>query len=385
MLHYAGYIKQKLPHFGTTIFATMNNLANEYDAINLSQGFPDFPVSERLIDLIHQYMQKGYNQYAPMRGVAPLREAICEKIENIYGVNYHPEKEVNISAGATQAIFTAITALVNPGDEVILFPPAFDSYVPSIELNGGLPVPSRLRPPDYSVNWEEVKNLITSKTRMIIINTPHNPTGSVLETRDMQKLEEILRDTDIVVLSDEVYEHMIYDGREHQSLIRFPGLVERSFVMFSFGKTFHGTGFKMGYCLAPENLMAEFRSVHQFLIYCCNTPVQYAMADYLRDKDTYLGISSFYQAKRDYFLDLLHRSRFKFKPSSGSYFQLLDYSEITDEKDIDFAIRLTKEHRLASIPVSVFYPDAVDNHVLRFCFAKKEETLERGAEILCKI
>jgi len=385
MTHYTGPIKPKLPHVGTTIFAVMSQLAHDHQALNLSQGFPDFPVSDELIGLVNAYMKKGFNQYAPMLGVPSLRDAICAKIEDLYDRVYHPEKEINITAGATQAIYTAVAAVIHPGDEVILFTPAYDSYAPAVEVHGGIPVYSHLQAPDYNIDWEEVQRLLTPKTRMIVINTPHNPTGTVLAETDLRRLDGIVRDTDIIVLSDEVYEHIMFDGKAHQTVMQYPGLVERSFVTFSFGKTFHSTGWKMGYCLGPENLMAEFRSVHQFLVYCCNTPIQYAIADFLQEPDHYLGIGQMLQKKRDLFLDLVKDSRFSFKPSSGTYFQLLDYSRITNEKDADFAVRLTKEHKVASIPVSVFYPDEIDNKVLRFCFAKREETLEKAADILCKI
>lgn len=385
MKQFHGPLQPKLPHVGTTIFAVMSQLANEHNAINLSQGFPDFPVSEQLIDLVHSYMRKGYNQYAPMTGIQPLREAICRKIESAYGAVYHPEKEINITSGATQAIYTAIAAVINPGDEVILFTPAYDSYAPAVEIHGARSVCSKLKAPDYSIDWDEVRSLITKRTRMIVINSPHNPTGSILSADDMLQLERLIRGTDIIILSDEVYEHIIFDNQEHQSLTRFPALAERSFVTFSFGKTFHSTGWKLGYCLGPENLMQEFRSIHQFLVYCCNTPVQFAIAEFLQDKENYLNISAMYQRKRDYFLDRIRSSRFKIIPASGSYFQLLDYSEITDVKDTDFAVQLTKEDGIASIPVSVFYLDGEDNKVLRFCFAKREETLEQAAEILCRI
>jgi len=320
-----------------------------------------------------------------MYGIQPLREELCRKIEDLYAVSYHPEKEINITSGATQAIYTAVASVVNPGDEVILFTPAYDSYAPAVEVHGGKAVYSKLKAPEYTVNWDEVNTLINSRTRMIIINSPQNPTGSILSLEDMRQLEKLTRNTDIIILSDEVYEHIIFDGAQHQSLMRFPGLVERSFVVFSFGKTFHSTGWKIGYCLAPENLMKEFRSIHQFIVYCCNTPVQYALSDFLKNKNNYLGISSLYEKKRDVFISLIKESRFKFSPSRGSYFQLLDYSDITDEKDTDFAVRMTKEKKVASIPISVFYPDAFDQKVLRLCFAKQEETLEKAAEILCKI
>ncbi len=378
-------LQSKLPRIGTTIFAVMSRMAKEYGALNLSQGFPDFPVSDALIDRVHFYMQKGFNQYAPLEGVDILREAVCSKAAALYGADYHPEKEVNVTAGATQAIYTAIASVVHDKDEVILFSPAYDSYAPAVEIHGGVPVYSYLRPPDYTIDWEEVESLISTRTRMIVINTPHNPTGSVLDKADMEKLDIITRDTDIIVLSDEVYEHIIFNGKTHWSALGFPGLRKRSFVIFSFGKLFHCTGWKLGYCLAPEFLMKEFRSIHQFMVYCCNTPVQYAVADFLKDPDNYLHIAEMYQQKRDIFVDKLRDSRFSFSPASGSYFQLLDYSRITDENDMDFAARLTREHKIASIPVSVFYPDKRDEKVLRFCFAKQEETLEKASDILCRI
>jgi methionine transaminase len=378
-------LQSKLPQTGTTIFAVMSRMAKEQQALNLSQGFPDFPVSQPLIDRVHFYMQKGYNQYAPLEGIEPLREAVCSKAADLYGSDFHPEREVNVTAGATQAIYTAIASVVQEKDEVILFSPAYDSYAPAVEIHGGVPVYSCLRPPDYSIDWEEVKTLMSPRTRMIVINTPHNPTGTVLNETDMKTLDKITRGTDIIVLSDEVYEHIIFNGKTHWSALRFPNLRERSFVIFSFGKMFHCTGWKIGYCLAPEFLMKEFRSIHQFLVYCCNTPVQFALADFLQDPENYLHIAEMYQQKRDIFLNKLQDSRFRIRPASGSYFQLLDYSRITDENDMDFAARLTREHKIASIPVSVFYPDKRDEKVLRFCFAKQEETLEKASDILCRI
>lgn len=385
MSRYSGSLKPKLPHVGTTIFAVMSRLALDHDAINLSQGFPDFEVSPRLIELVFTYMKKGYNQYASFQGIMPLREVISQKVEDLYSVRYDPDREINITAGATQALYTAISAVIHPGDEVILLSPAYDSYAPAVELNRGTPVYVDLKPPLFSVDWNKVRERINPRTRMIIVNSPHNPTGSILSVQDLQQLERILEGTDIILLSDEVYEHIIFDGKIHQSVMTIPGLVERSFVVFSFGKTFHSTGWKLGYCLAPENLMTEFRSVHQFLVYSCNTPVQHAVAEFLKDRNSYMEIGQLYQEKRDYFLSLIKDSRFKFSPSSGTYFQLLDYGAITDEPDTDFAVRLTKEHKVAAIPVSVFYPNKVDSKVLRFCFAKKEGTLKKAAKILCDI
>lgn len=385
MPEFNGTIRSKLPNVGTTIFAVMSALANEYKAINLSQGFPNFECSPKLVSLINEYMKKGFNQYAPMQGIMSLRETIAEKMQDLYGAKYNPDKEINITAGGTEAIYAAITAVINEGDEVIIIEPAYDCYVPAIELSGGIPVYVQLTAPDYTIDWNEVKKKVSHRTRMIMINTPHNPTGAVMSEADMKELETITHGTDIIILSDEVYEHIIFDGLKHQSVCRFPGLAERSFVIFSFGKTYHATGWKMGYVLAPEKLMTEFRRVHQFIVFTVNTPFQYALADYMKDKNEYLQLGKFYQEKRDYFINLIKGSKFKFTPASGSYFQSLDYSAITKEKDTDYAIRLTKEAGVASIPVSVFYHEQVDNKMLRFCFAKTTETLEQAAEKLCKV
>jgi methionine aminotransferase len=385
MKKFQGSINSKLPQTETSIFAVMSGLAVKHNAINLSQGFPDFSISSELIKLVNKYMRKGYNQYAPMTGVPELRKAISQKVKSGYKVTYNPETEINITAGATQALYTAISAIIKEDDEVIVFEPAYDSYVPAIKMNGGIVKYSKLQAPDYTVDWTEVQKMITGRTKMIVINTPHNPTGSILSADDMLSLEKITQDTDIVILSDEVYEHLIFDKKRHESVCSYPGLAERSFVIGSFGKTFHATGWKMGYCLAPENLMAEFRKLHQFIVFACNTPVQYALAEFLEEKENYKNLPHFYQEKRDNFIELLKESRFKIKPASGTYFQLLDYSEISDESEAEFAVRLTKDYGIASIPVSVFYHKPEDHHNLRFCFAKKEQTLEKAAKILCKI
>ncbi len=381
---YPNAIQSKLPKVSTTIFTVMSRLATEHNAVNLSQGFPDFGVSPKLISLVDEHMRKGNNQYAPMPGVMALREAIAQKVENLYSAQYNPESEITITAGGTQALFTAISAWVKEGDEVIIIEPAYDSYAPAVELCGGRPVYVQLSYPDFTINWDNVKKLVNRNTRMIIINTPHNPTGSVLGAADMEKLEKLTRNTDIVILSDEVYEHIIFDGLEHQSVARYPKLAERSFIVSSFGKTIHATGWKIGYCLAPANLMNEFRKAHQYNVFSVNTPMQFALAEYILDKDTYLGLSDFYKQKRDTFNKLFKETKFKQKASKGTYFQLLDYSAITDEKDTDLAIRLTKEFGVAAIPISVFYHKPQDNKVLRFCFAKGDETLERAAEKLSK-
>lgn len=385
MPRFHGNIKSKLPKAGTTIFAIMSALANECGAINLSQGFPDFPVSSELIDLIHKKMQEGHNQYAPMPGILPLRKAISEKIRNLYSAEYNPETEITITAGGTQAIYTAITSVIREGDEVILFEPAYDSYLPAIELCGGIPVPLHLKAPDFHIDWNEVKKMVNQKTRMIMINTPHNPCGAILSAKDMHQLEKITANTDIIVLSDEVYEHIIFDGYEHQSITRYPRLSERSFIIFSFGKTYHATGWKCGYALAPEKLMVEFRKIHQFNVFSVNTPLQHALAEFMTEPGRYKGLPIFYKQKRDYFLELMKGSKFKPMPCLGSYFLLFDYSEITDEKDTEFAKRLTKEYGVASIPISVFYKKPPEQKLLRFCFAKGDETLKAAAEKLKKI
>ncbi len=378
-------IQSKLPEVGTTIFTVMSKLASQFDAINLSQGFPNFEANPRLIDLVTQGMKKGYNQYAPMPGLLSLREVIAEKTNSLYGSTYHPDTEVTVTSGATQAIFTIISAFIHPGDEVIIFKPAYDSYEPSIELFGGTIVPVQLSAPEFTVNWKEVASKITSRTKMVIINSPHNPSGSIWSKDDMLQLEKLLKNTNIILLSDEVYEHIIFDGQQHQSAALFPGLAERAFITASFGKTFHTTGWKMGYCIASKALMEEFRKVHQFNVFCSNHPMQYALAEYLKTPAHYLSLPDFYQEKRDLFLSLIKESRFNFAPASGTYFQLLDYSTITDEGDVAFAERLTKDYKIASIPVSVFNLNQQDDNVLRFCFAKTEDTLKRAAEILCQI
>ncbi len=385
MPKFPSIVTSKLPAVQTSIFSVMSKLALEHKAINLSQGFPGFDCSPQLVDLVEKYMRKGLNQYAPMPGVQVLREAISTKTEELYSITYDPETEITITSGATQALFTAIAALVRDGDEVIVIEPAYDSYVPAIELAGGKPVFFQLHPDTFSINWVEFQKLVNQRTRMILINTPHNPTGSALSAADMMKLEKLTNKTDIVVLSDEVYEHILFDKLEHQSVARYPKLAERSLIVSSFGKTFHTTGWKIGYCLGPANLMAEFRKVHQFLVFSSNTPVQYAIAEYLANKDAYLQLPSFYQKKRDYFIHVFGQTKFGLKPSPGTYFQLLDYSKISKEKDTDFAVRLTKEFGVASIPVSVFYHKKTDSKFLRFCFAKHEDELEKAAEKLIKL
>jgi methionine aminotransferase len=378
-------ISSKLPNAGTTIFSIMSGLANETGAINLSQGFPNFQVSPALIELVNDAMKSGNNQYAPMQGLLPLRERISEKIALMYGGNYHPDSEITITAGGTQAINTALLATIHPGDEVIIFEPAYDSYAPSVELAGGKVIPITLLPPTYQIPWNEVKEKISNKTKMIMINSPHNPSGSVLSKSDIEELDTITKNTNIIILSDEVYEHIIFDGKQHESIAKYPTLRDRSLLIYSFGKTFHATGWKMGYCVGPAYLMVEFRKVHQFQVFSANTPLQVALATYLKNPDNYSGLESFYQRKRDLFQSLVKDSNFKILNCSGSYFQLLDFSKITDEKDTDFAKRMTIEHGVASIPLSVLYTDKIDNKLLRFCFAKDDDTLKRAADKLNKV
>ena len=378
-------IESKLPNLETTIFAVMSAMANKYNAINLSQGYPDFKSDEKLMDLVHQAMISGYNQYAPMQGAFVLRDIISKKFNLLYNTSYNPENEITVTAGATQAIYTAITAVVKQGDEVIVFRPAYDCYVPTIKLNGGKAVSIQLTKPNYKVDWSEVEKAITSKTRMIIINTPHNPSGTVFSKEDMLQLQALTSGTDIIVLSDEVYEHLIYDNEQHQSVCLFPDLKSRSFITASFGKTFHNTGWKMGYCCAPKDLMDEFVKVHQFNVFSVNHPMQIALAKYLEDENTYLGLSEFYQKKRDLFLGLMKDSRFKFKPSKGTYFQSADYSLISNQNDLEFVTWLTKEQGVAAIPVSAFNLNKKDEKMIRFCFAKTDDTLIKATEILCKL
>lgn len=378
-------IKTKLPKVGTTIFTVMSSLATEYNAINLSQGFPNFPVSEELISLVNKYMKQGFNQYAPMMGVKELREAISEKTLKLYNVNYHPDSEITVTSGGTEALFSAISAVVKTGDEVIVFEPAYDSYIPAIELNGGIPVCISLKYPDYNIDWNEVRNKISSKTKLIIINTPHNPTGAVLSENDLKELTNIVQNTNIFLIGDEVYEHIIFDGLKHNSLMSVPELQQRSFIISSFGKTFHVTGWKTGYCVAPKELTTEFRKIHQFLTFSTFTPLQYALAEFLKNPENYNNVPLFYQKKRNTFLEAVKDSRFTFIPSNGSYFQNLCYSAISDEPDTELAIRLTKEIGVASVPISVFYQNLKDEKILRFCFAKDDETLFRAGEKLSKL
>jgi len=379
------HLPSRLPDVGTTIFTVMSQLAVQHQAINLGQGFPDFECDARLQALVTEAMRAGHNQYAPMTGLPALREAIAAKVERCYGYRYNADTDITVTAGATQALLTAILAAVHPGDEVIILEPAYDSYVPAIRLAGGTPVPVSLRGGDYSVPWDRVTAAVTTRTRMIILNTPHNPCGAVLAPQDLDALEAIVRDTDIVILSDEVYEHIVFDGREHQSMARRPALAERSFVVSSFGKTFHATGWKIGYCCAPASLSAEFRKVHQFNVFAVSMPMQHALAGYLQDPTPYLELSAFYQAKRDHFRAGLEGSRFKLLPCAGTYFQVVDYSAISDEPEEAFARRLTTSVGVAAIPVSAFYIQPEQRHAVRFCFAKRDETLDAALDRLRRV
>ncbi len=378
-------IQSRLPDVGTSIFAVMSKMAAEHNAINLSQGFPDFPVDPVIIDLVHRFMKEGHNQYAPMPGTPALRQAIAEVIGLTYNRAVDPDTGITITAGATEALYAAIAAFVHPGDEVILFDPAYDSYDPAIRLNGGVPVHLHLKLPDFQIDWDEVGSRITPRTRMIMVNTPHNPTGAVLKTEDMIRLQQLAERHDLIVLSDEVYERIIFDGIKHESVLHYPALASRSVAVFSFGKTFHATGWKVGYAVAPAALSQEIRKTHQFITFAVNTPVQLALAAYMKTPQHFQGLGSFYEAKRNYFLNGIKGSSFRIMPCHGSYFQLLDYSNITRIPEKEMAARLTCEHGVASIPVSVFYQDGSNNHLLRFCFAKQENTLDNAIAILRKL
>lgn len=375
----------KLPNIGVTIFSKMSALAQQHQAVNLAQGFPDFSPSPELIELVHEYMLKGFNQYAPVAGVRVLVENLSNKVETLYGATYNPDSEITITCGATEACYTALTCILNEGDEVIIPEPCFDVYLPAIELSKAKAVFVPLRFPDFGYDWEWIRSRITTRTKLIIINSPHNPTGSIITAADVQQLQEIVEEFNLFVLSDEVYEHIVFDGKKHISLSSNPVLKERSFVIGSFGKTYHVTGWRLGYCLAPAAMMHEFKKVHQYTTFCPVAPMQFAVADFMKKTSEYENLSQFIQAKRDLFLNHIKESRWEVIPSSGTYFQLLSYKAISSENDIDFADRLTREFGLASIPVSVFYSDKTDHKMLRFCIAKKDETLLKAAEILCKI
>ncbi|EDM38293.1 putative aminotransferase [Pedobacter sp. BAL39] len=363
----------------------MSRLAEQHQAINLSQGFPDFDCDPQLIRYITEAMKKGLNQYAPMAGLPALRTLIAEKMNAFYAANYHPDTEITITAGGTQAIFTALTACISPGDEVIIFEPAYDAYAPTIKMLGGIVKPYELSPPNYEIDWEMVKKLFSVNTKMIILNSPQNPTGCILSEKDIKALVKLTKNTDILILSDEVYEHIVFDGRKHQSVAQYPELRERSFIVASFGKLLHATGWKVGYCLAPELMMKEFRKVHQFNVFSVNTPMQAGIAKYLKQSDQYQLLSPFFQQKRDVFRSLLSETRFKLLPCSGSYFQCVSYAHFSDEKDTDMAEHIIRSYGVASIPVSAFYLRNTDHQILRFCFAKKQETLEKAVERLVKL
>jgi methionine transaminase len=376
------HVQSKLPNVGTTIFTTMSSLALQHKAINLGQGFPDYNMDEELVGLVDSAMKDGYNQYTHMNGYPALRESIAEKCFNLYNTEINPEEEITITPGGTYALYTAITTILQPGDEAIVFEPAYDSYIPQIELNGAKAVTVELKIPDYHIDWDEVKSKTNDRTRMIIINSPHNPTGSVLSANDINQLSDIVRDTKIIIVSDEVYEHLIFDDLQHESILKYPELMKRSFVIFSFGKTYNCTGWKLGYCIATSPLMKEFRKIHQFNCFTSDTPKQIALAQFLKEKEHYLNLGRILQEKRDFFQHHMQQTRFKPLPTHGSYFQIYSYADVSDETEKEFAIRLTKEAGVATIPVSAFYRKEINNKVLRFCFSKKEETLMAAIERL---
>jgi methionine aminotransferase len=360
----------------------MNQVAAQYNAVNLGQGFPDYMMSEELTSLVNKAMENGINQYVHMNGLPLLRERLADKVAALYGTTVNPETDITITPGGTYAIYTALTTVLHPGDEVIIFEPAYDSYIPNVEINGATPVLISLKYPDYSIPWDEVRSKINPRTKMIMLNSPHNPTGSVLSDNDIAELRAVVKDTNIFILSDEVYEHLIFDNIPHLSILRYPDLFERSFVCFSFGKTYNCTGWKLGYCIAPADLTKEFRKVHQFNCFTCHTPSQVGLAEYLENSDAYVSLGSFMQKKRDYFTELMKATPFKALKSNGSYFQCYSYEGLSDLSDKEFAIQLAKEYRIATIPASAFYNSGEDNKVLRFCFSKKEETLEKAVEQL---
>ena len=378
-------LETKLPHVGTSIFTVMTQLAQEHGAINLSQGFPDFNSPPELLELVSYYLQQGYNQYAPMAGVPKLREQIASKTSLLYGYTPDPDTEITVTSGATEALYVALAAILHPGDEVIVLEPAYDSYVPAILLNGGKPVFVPLQVPSFTIDWQQVKAAITPRTRAILINSPHNPSGAIITKPDLAELTQLVCETGIFIISDEVYEHMVFDGNSHLSMLTNPALAARSFVISSFGKTYHATGWKVAYCIAPPALTTEFRKIHQYVTFSTVTPIQHALAAFLDNQDHYLNLPAFYQAKRDLFCQLLQHSRFTLVPSAGTYFQLVTYETKTGESDQEFARRLTAQVGVAAIPVSVFYHQQTDHHLLRFCFAKNEDTLQAAAERLNRL
>ncbi len=378
-------INSKLPSVGTTIFTVMSGLATKMGAINLGQGFPDFPMDPELVELVAKAMRDGFNQYAPMPGHPPLLESIAEKIESLYKHKVNPHTEITITPGGTYAIYTALSTILQPDDEVIVFEPAYDSYIPNILMNAAVPVAVSLEYPSYKIDWEKARRAKTNKTRAIVLNSPHNPTGAVLSADDIEELRRLVYDTNIFIVADEVYEHIILDGKPHCSILRYPDLFERSFVCFSLGKVFNCTGWKLGYCVAPESLTKEFRKFHQFNAFSCFTPTQVALASFLREPSHYLAMPDFMQKKRDFFQELMSATRFKALPTHGSYFQIYSYRDISDEPDADFAKNLVARCGVAAIPVSAFYQSGKDDKVLRFCFAKKSTTIELSVERLKKI
>ena len=384
-MKFEGNININLPQAGNSIFSVMSSMAQAHKAINLAQGFPDFDCSPELKNLVSNAMDLGHNQYAPMPGLMKLREQIAQKTEELYSAVYNPDTEITIVPGATLGIFATINALIKENDEVIVIEPAYDSYIPSIELAGGKAIVYEMQFPEYRIDWDQIRKLINIRTRMIIINSPHNPSGSILSSEDLRKLEKLITNTDALILSDEVYEHIIFDGIEHQSVARYPKLAQRSIIVSSFGKTYHTTGWKMGYLLAPENITAQIRKAYQFMAFAANTPIQHAYAEILQNKDLYLGLGSFYQEKRDLFRKGLKSSKFKLIDCNGSYFQSVTYDKLSERSDVEMANYLCKEIGVASIPVSAFYMRKTDHKVLRFCFAKSNETLNKALEILCKL
>ena len=378
-------IQSKLPSSGVSIFTVMSRLAEEHGAINLSQGFPDFDTSPELIETVARFMREGHNQYAPMTGVLALREALSRKIERLYGRRYDPADEITVTSGATEGLFVTLTALVHRGDEVLLFQPAYDSYAPAVQLSGGVPIYVTLRRPDYRIDWDEVRKAITPRTRVILLNTPHNPTGMILDHDDLRELGRVLQGTGAVVVADEVYEHIVFDGARHESLARYPEIAERAVVISSFGKTYHATGWKVGYCVAPRALSAEIARVHQWVTFAVNGATQRAYAEFVNRDPECAALAAFYQAKRDRFLALIRESRFRPLACRGTYFQMVDYSAISDERDSDFAMRLIKEHGVAAIPITPFLAGVDPGPVLRFCFAKRDDTLEKAAERLNQV
>jgi len=379
-------IQSKLSNIGESIFSEMSRLAAEHNAINLSQGYPDFMVSESLVAKVNKFMLSGKNQYAPMPGVVELRKKIAQKVEKLYGKAYDYENEVTVTAGATQALYTAFSAFLKEDDEVIIFEPAYDQYAPAVRISGASPVYVGLKAPAYKIDWDEVKKVVNARTKMIVLNSPHNPTGAILDESDFEELQRIVLGSNIIILSDEVYQHIIYDDQKHHSVALYPEIAERSILIASFGKTFHATGWKIGYAVAPQKLMKEFRKIHQFIVFTVNTPIQYALAEHLENEDEYLLLGKFYQQKRDYFIKLVEeKTHFKVIPTSGTYFQLLSYDGLSDMKEKEFAEYLTKEIGVASIPVSSFYHDKTDRKTLRFCFAKSNDTLEKAVELLAKV